>query len=123
LANQVSYAFTAANQMMAFRQLLRPDTAFQWNDELENAFQESKKVITKEIEEGIAIFDTNRPTCLVTDWSRSGIGFWLLQKHCSCKNLEPFAAKLEGEQPWSEVASHSPTRKTTHLLWEKLWQS
>jgi len=44
--------------MIAFRQLLRPDTAFQWNDELENAFQESKKVIAKEIEEGITGWQT-----------------------------------------------------------------
>ena len=26
-----------------------------------------------------------KPTCLVTDWSKDGIGFWLLQKHCDCQ--------------------------------------
>ena len=28
-------------------------------------------------------------TCLRTDWSKTGIGFWLLQKHCSCTNQSP----------------------------------
>ena len=28
-------------------------------------------------------------TCLRTDWSKTGIGFWLLQKHCECKTLSP----------------------------------
>jgi len=74
--------------MIAFRQLLRPDTAFQWNDELENAFQESKKVIAKEIEEGIAIFNLlgNR---LVQIRDR----LLAPTKNCSCKNLEPFCCK------------------------------
>ena len=30
------------------------------------------------------IFEVNRTTCLATDWSKTGIGFLLLQKHCDC---------------------------------------
>ena len=30
------------------------------------------------------IFDKSKPTCLATDWSRHGIGFWIFQKHCPC---------------------------------------
>lgn len=33
---------------------------------------------------------SNRPTCLATDWSKDGIGHWLLQKHCHCDSCEPF---------------------------------
>ena len=31
------------------------------------------------------IFDSKRVTCLATDWSKKGIGFWLLQKYCTCE--------------------------------------
>jgi hypothetical protein len=27
---------------------------------------------------------------LTTDWSKSSIAFWLLQKHCTCDKTEPF---------------------------------
>ena len=90
LVNQVSYAFATADHMLPFRQLLKPETPFRWDEELDKLFKNSKQVIAKEIEEGIAIFDINRTTCLVTDWSKTGIGFWLLQKHCSCNKREPF---------------------------------
>lgn len=30
------------------------------------------------------IFDRSKPTCLATDWSKTGIGFWLFLKHCTC---------------------------------------
>ena len=39
---------------------------------------------------GVQIFDPGKPTCLATDWSKTGIGFWLLQKHCTCHKIEPF---------------------------------
>ena len=32
------------------------------------------------------IYDVNRRTCLRTDWSKSGIGYLLSQKHCECHN-------------------------------------
>ena len=90
LVNQVSYAFASADHMLPFRQLLKPGTPFSWNDELEKLFQRSKLHIVKEIEEGVKIFDVSKPTCLVTDWSKTGIGFWLLQKHCICDEIKPF---------------------------------
>ena len=31
------------------------------------------------------MFVAAKPTCLQTDWSREGIGYLLLQKHCSCE--------------------------------------
>ena len=36
------------------------------------------------IKEGVQSFEPNRPTCLATDWSKTGLGFTLLQKHCRC---------------------------------------
>ena len=90
LVNQVAYAVSVADIMLPFRHLLKPNMKFEMTDELKRAFQESKQLIVKEIENGIKIFDVLKPTALVTDWSKTGVGFWLLQKHCSCKNSDIF---------------------------------
>jgi hypothetical protein len=90
LINQVSFTFSMAEKMLPFRQLLKPGTPFKQDDNLNSLFEESKTVIINEIEKGVLIFNPRRPTCLATDWSKTGIGFWLLQKHCSCPSREPF---------------------------------
>ncbi|MEL6803706.1 MAG: RNase H-like domain-containing protein, partial [Bacteroidota bacterium] len=93
LINQVSYAFAAADVMEPFRKLLKSDKRFYWNEELQDLFEQSKLTIIKQIEEGVKIFDKNKPTCLATDWSRTGIGYWLLQKHCPCEPVKPFCCQ------------------------------
>ena len=90
LVNQVSYTFSMADRMLPFRELLKPGTHFKWNEELQKLFEESKRIIAHEIQEGVTIFDPTKPTCSATDWSKTGIGFWLLQKHCSCHEVKPF---------------------------------
>lgn len=84
LVNQVSYAFSMTEKMNPYRQLLKHNAPFVWTSKLENLFQISKKAIIKEIEHGVRIFDRSKPTCLAKDWSKTGIGFWLFQKHCTC---------------------------------------
>ena len=37
-----------------------------------------------QVRDGVSTFDINRYTCLQTDWSREGVGYLLLQKHCDC---------------------------------------
>ena len=69
------------DKMLPFRELLKPHSPFNWNDKLCQLFEESKKVIIDEIQTGVQIFDKSKPTCLATDWSKVGIGFWLFQKH------------------------------------------
>ena len=86
----MAYAFGMADKTLPYRQLLKPNTPFQWTDELQDLFEESKHVIASETEEGVQIFDPNLPTCLATDWSKDGIGYWLLQKQCCCPRSEPF---------------------------------
>jgi len=76
--------------MLTFRQLLKPEKSFTWNKDLNNIFAESKEVIADEIEEGGRIFDQAKPTCLATDCSKDGIGFWMFQKHCTCPGAKPF---------------------------------
>ena len=89
LINQVAYSFATTEIMSPFRKLLSPAQTFLWTDDLNKAFIESKRTIISEITKGVQIFDKGRPTCLATDWSRAGIGFWLFQKHCKCTTRKP----------------------------------
>ena len=89
LLNQVAYAFSITKHMQPFRHLLKPDTPFQWTEELDKLFEDSKRAIVEEIEEGVRIYDKSKPTCLATDWSKTGIGYWLYQKHCTCTSTQP----------------------------------
>ena len=42
-----------------------------------------------EIKVDIQIFDPSKPACLATDWAKTGVGFWLFQKHCNCPGNKP----------------------------------
>ena len=105
LVNQVSYAFSMAEHMQPFRQLLKPSKTFTWDDQLDNIFNESKSIIIKEIENGVNIFDKNKPTCLATDWSRDGIGFWLFQKRRGCAQDKPLSCCNDG---WKTTPCRKP---------------
>ena len=75
LVNQASYTLRVTDVMEPFRPLLKAGSTFSWTPALEKAFRESQATIVKEIEHGIRIFDKSKPTCLATDWSKSGVGF------------------------------------------------
>ena len=87
---QVSYAFSRAEWMLPFRDLIKPAVPFRWDDNLDQLFEESNTVITTEIANEVKTFDKTKPTCLATDWSRDGIGFWLFQKNCLCSSTNLF---------------------------------
>ncbi len=93
LVNQVVYAFSMASVMSPFRSLLKPSSPFTWSTDLQQAFDASKTEICTRIQEGVRIFDKNRLTCLATDWSKDGIGYWLFQKHCQCPSREIFCCQ------------------------------
>ena len=84
LINQGAYAFAMTKQMKPFRALLKPSTKFTWNDDLTHTFEKSKEIIIQEMRDGVRLFDPDRLTCLSTDWSVEGIGFFLMQKYCDC---------------------------------------
>ena len=88
LVNQVAYAFSMAPVMQPFRDLLKPTQAFLWTTQTQHAFDTSKATICQQIQKGVRIYDKDRPTCLATDWSKDGIGFWLFQKHCQCPSRD-----------------------------------
>ena len=87
--NQVAHYSQLVELMAPFKHLLSPKTPFEWSDELEAAFQESKRAIIEAIKEGVEIFDPQFSTCLQTDYSGMGIGYWLRQKHCNCVGNTP----------------------------------
>ena len=89
LVNQGAYAFSMAKQMKAFRHLLKPSTKFDWTDELDALFHQSKVVVIEEMKEGVRLFEPSRTTCLSTDWSVDGIGFLMKQKYCKCLSKTP----------------------------------
>ena len=96
MINQVSYSFAASAVMEPFRHLLKPETwksGFKWTDELSEKFDLAKKEIIRAVTDGVRQFDVDRWTCLATDWSRQGIGFFLMQKYCKCENLHPSCCK------------------------------
>ena len=89
LVNQVSHYAKLTDIMEPFRKFLSPKVPFEWNNELNEIFEDSKDMIVDAIKEGVRIFDPTRRTALMTDWSKTGIGFWLVQKHCDCSKKSP----------------------------------
>ena len=89
LVNQGAYAFAMTEEMAPFRHLLKPKTKFEWTEELDRAFELSKENIVNKIKSGVELFDINLPTCLATDFSITGVGFFLLQKTCACQSRVP----------------------------------
>ena len=84
LVNQTSYAYALSKVMDPFRDLLKKGRKFFWDDGLEAAFKKSRSDIVDMVREGVYMFEMERATCLATDWSKEGVGFFLLQKHCEC---------------------------------------
>ena len=84
LVNQVAHYAQLRDMLEPFRRFLSPRVPFEWNEELESVFMKTKDSIIDAIKEGVRIFDINRRTCLRTDFSKNGIGYFLSQKHCAC---------------------------------------
>lgn len=89
LINQVGNYAQLREYMAPFKPFLSPKHAFAWTPALNDAFEASKRAIIDAIKTGVRIFDVDRTTCLRPDWSRQGIGYLLLQKHCRCSSAVP----------------------------------
>ena len=89
MVNQVANYGQLREYMEPFRPFLSLRHPFEWTTELDKSFQSSKTAIINAIREGVEIFDLDKPTCLRTDWSKKGVGYFLLQKHCHCKDTRP----------------------------------
>ncbi len=89
LVNQVSHYAKLTKMMEPFKPFCSKYKRFEWNEELNTTFEKSKVEIVNAIKEGVQIYDINRQTCLQTDWSNIGIGYFLSQKHCNCNSMAP----------------------------------
>ena len=89
LIEQVAFAFSKNALMEPFRKLLVKNAVYAWNDELQTAFDTAKKEIVALVSAGVKSFQLNTPTCIVTDWSKVGIGYALWQKRCLCIEIHP----------------------------------
>ena len=91
LVNQLNPFLASSEIMSPFRDLLRSSNTnstkqVYWDNELECIFEKAKLSIIDMAKNGLAYFDCTKRTALVTEWSKKGIGFILLQKHCDCDN-------------------------------------
>ena len=90
LVNQVAPFLATAPVMVPFCDLLKPSNAtgkkVYWDSELQQLFESTKSDISELASRGLAYYDTNRRTAVITDWSKKGIGFVIMQKHCNCVN-------------------------------------
>ena len=89
LVNQSAYAFSMADTMAPFREALKPGTKFHWDEHIQQLFDKSKQEIVSAVQNGVRLFDQKKKTALVTDWSKTGTGFSLMQKHCHCNSDIP----------------------------------
>lgn len=89
LVNQGAYAFSMAEKMAPFRDSLKPGSKFNWNHQLQDLFNLSKEEIVRAVQNGVRLFDLTKKTALITDYSKTGTGFSLMQKHCTCTSDVP----------------------------------
>lgn len=89
LINQVANYAQLRDALKLFRPFLSPKYKFFWSPILDKAFNQSKEAIVNAIYKGVEIFDIKKQTCLRPDWSKEGIGYLLLQKHCICESDLP----------------------------------
>ena len=89
IVEQVSFAFSKIREMGAFRELLSLKEEFSWNEDRQRDFEGAKQQKADKEEEGVRLFRVGRTTAFVTDWSKEGLGFFLLQKLCSCNEIMP----------------------------------
>ena len=88
LVNQVSWAYSISPIMEPFRDLIKPNHVFYWDETLTKLFETSKQEILSKISDGVRSFELGRRTAIQTDWCKHGIGYLLLQKHCVCANKD-----------------------------------
>ena len=86
--NQMAWAYATSPLMKPFRDLIKPNMKFAWNETLDKLFHETNQLLVEKCTEGIRAFEMDRRTCLQTDWSKSGIGYLLLQQHCNCETAK-----------------------------------
>lgn len=96
LVNQLAPFMATAPAMEPFRELLKKPAGkkIYWDPQLQRHFELAKDTICRLVGDGLVYYDRSRPTAFVTDWSREGLGFVILQQYCSCVSADtPFCCR------------------------------
>lgn len=93
LIEQVAFAFSKTSLMEPFRGLLSKKGTFAWSEEMEVAFTRARDQIMRLMEKGVTVFVAGQWLCLVTDWSKTGIGYVLWQRKCKCARIHPMCCQ------------------------------
>ena len=94
LVNQVSNYYATQPHLAPFRELIKKNAKWYWDDVLQQLFDQSRIYISKKIQEGITRYDITKWTAVMTDWSRQGLGFVMCQKYCRCPTITPLCCKV-----------------------------
>ena len=87
--NQLAPFLATAPIMAPFRDLKKPTgRKVYWDEQLQQKMDKAKDVICELAKDGLAFYDRARPTAAITDWSKDGIGFVVVQQYCSCVSSE-----------------------------------
>ena len=76
LVNHIAWAYAINPIMQPFQELVKHNSSFTWDSTLNQLFINSRYIIVSKIQEGIHMFDPQQHTCLQTDWSKEGIGYF-----------------------------------------------
>ena len=115
LVQFVSYVFSQSMQLAPFRELLKKETKWYWDNSLNEIFSDCKKMIVNQVIDGVKAFKVNLPCALWTDWCKEGVGFSLFQRRCDCA-LNPSCCK-EG---WKLVFAKSRFTKGSELAYKPI---
>ena len=88
LVQQINYTTAVAPQLDPFRTLLQADTKWTWDGQYDQLFKRSKEQLSSMVENGIMLYDPLKVTLVVSDYCKLGLGFLMLQKHCTCPTLK-----------------------------------
>ena len=94
--NQIAPFLATAPIMEPFRDLLKKPSGKKvyWDEQLQQKLHQAKETICQLARDGLAYYDRTRPTTVITDWSKEGIGFVVLQQYCNCVTADaPFCCK------------------------------
>ena len=111
LVNQAAWSYSIGPIMEPFRELVKHNNNFYWDANLDQIFSQSKDILIQQILERIRTFDTSRTTCLQPDWSKTGLGYFLLQKYCNCSLANaPICCPEDQNSPKAQNATTLPQK-------------
>ena len=81
LIEQVAWSYSIGDTMTNFRdQVKQTIKTWSWTPMLQEEFKHEKEEIVRRVKNGVKTYNISKKTCLLTDWSKLGIGFLVSQK-------------------------------------------